>query len=169
MVRTACTVPQCLYKGAHYLYLRVELYLYSPYRPYGLYRASVLVQVCTLTLPFSTAIPLLPLWTVRPAQSLSRAIPLFPLWAVRPVQSRSACTGVYFTYFYLKSATITSFPATFKYNIVHLPCHYIGYITQYQLLHNVCIANYHPDLFRQIMFTFFFGAATQRGSWPPHS
>jgi len=30
---------------------RVELYLYSPYGPYGLYRASVPVQVCTL--PFS--------------------------------------------------------------------------------------------------------------------
>ena len=28
--RTACTEPQCLYKGALYLYLTVELYLYSP-------------------------------------------------------------------------------------------------------------------------------------------
>jgi hypothetical protein len=28
---------------------RVELYLYSPYGPYGLYRASVPVQGCTLT------------------------------------------------------------------------------------------------------------------------
>jgi len=27
---------------------RVELYLYSPYGPYGLYRASVPVQACTL-------------------------------------------------------------------------------------------------------------------------
>jgi hypothetical protein len=27
---------------------RVELYLYSPYGPYGLYRASVPVQGCTL-------------------------------------------------------------------------------------------------------------------------
>ena len=39
MGRTACTEPQCLYKGA--LYLTVELYLYSPYGPYGLYSASV--------------------------------------------------------------------------------------------------------------------------------
>ena len=46
----ACTEPQCLYKGA--LYLTVELYLYSPYGLYGLYRASVLVQGCTLPLPF---------------------------------------------------------------------------------------------------------------------
>jgi len=38
---------------------RVELYLYSPYGPYGLYRASVPVQGCTL--PFyiyrSTLVP----------------------------------------------------------------------------------------------------------------
>jgi len=48
MGHTACTEPQCLYKGAHYLYLTVELYLYSPYGPYGLYRALVPVQGCTL-------------------------------------------------------------------------------------------------------------------------
>ena len=57
---------------------RVELYLYSPYGPYGLYRASVPVQRCTLPLP----------------------IPLFPLWAVRPVQSLSSCTRVHFTFTY---------------------------------------------------------------------
>jgi hypothetical protein len=56
---------------------RVDIYLYSPYGPYGLYRASVPVQGCTL--PYS------------------RAIPLLPLWAVRPVQSLSACTRVHFT------------------------------------------------------------------------
>jgi hypothetical protein len=78
--RTACAESQCLYKDALYLYLRVELYLYSPYGPYGLYRDSVPVQGCTLPLPYSTAIPLLPLWTVRPVQSLS------------------ACTRVTFTF-----------------------------------------------------------------------
>ena len=102
MGRTACTEPQCLYKGftsslpysraipllplwavrpvqglsactrgALYLYLTVELYLYSLYGPYGLYRASVRVQGCTLSLPYSRAIPVLPLWAVRPVQSLS--------------------------------------------------------------------------------------------------
>ena len=81
MGRTACTEPQCLYKGALYLYLRVELYLYSPYGSYGLYRASVPVQGCTLPLPNS------------------RAIPLLPLWVVRPVQSLSACTRVHFTFY----------------------------------------------------------------------
>jgi len=65
MGRTACTEPQCLYKGA--LYLTVELYLYSAYGPYGLYRVSVPVQ--GRTLPYSRAIPLLPLWAVRPVQS----------------------------------------------------------------------------------------------------
>ena len=57
---------------------RVELYLYSPYGPYALYRASVYVQGCTL--PYS------------------KAIPLLPLWAVRPVQSLSVCTRVTFTF-----------------------------------------------------------------------
>ena len=32
---------------------RIELYLYSPYGPYGLYRASVPVQGCTLTLHYN--------------------------------------------------------------------------------------------------------------------
>jgi hypothetical protein len=31
----------------------------------------------------------------------SRAIPLLPLWAVRPVQSLSACTRVHFTFYWL--------------------------------------------------------------------
>jgi hypothetical protein len=31
---------------------RVELYLYSAYGPYGLYRVSVLVHGCTLPLPY---------------------------------------------------------------------------------------------------------------------
>jgi len=30
----------------------------------------------------------------------SRAIPIFPLWAVRPVQSLGACTRVHFTFVY---------------------------------------------------------------------
>jgi hypothetical protein len=59
----------------------VDLYLYSPYGLYGLYRASV---------------------------PHSRAIPLLPLWAVRPVQSLSACTRVHFTfYFYMYQHTNT--------------------------------------------------------------
>jgi hypothetical protein len=38
------------------------------------------------------------------------AIPLLPLWAVRPVQSLSACTRVHFTFFYLvRNVPITAF------------------------------------------------------------
>ena len=57
MGRTACTEPQCLYSRAIPLLplwavrpvqnlsaCTVELYHYSPYGPYGLYRASVPVQ-----------------------------------------------------------------------------------------------------------------------------
>ena len=40
--------------------------------------------------------PLLVPWSRK-----SRAIPLLPLWAVRPVQSLSACTTVHFTFFTL--------------------------------------------------------------------
>ena len=64
---------------------RVELYLYSPYVPYGLYRASVPVQGCTLP---SSAV-------VKKEYSYTST----PLWAVRPVLSLSACTRVHFTYF----------------------------------------------------------------------
>jgi len=38
--------------------------------------------------------PLLVQWSRK-----NRAIPLLPLWAVRPVQSLSACTRVHFTFF----------------------------------------------------------------------
>ena len=53
---------------AHFTFT-LQLYLYSPYGPYGLCRASVPVQGCTLTLPYSRAIPLLPLWVVRPVKA----------------------------------------------------------------------------------------------------
>jgi len=65
MGRTACTEPQCLYSRAIPLLplwtvrpvqslsvCTVELYLYSPYGPYGLYRAPVPVQGCTFPLLF---------------------------------------------------------------------------------------------------------------------
>ena len=95
--RTACTEPQCPYSTAILLLpllavrpvqslsaCTVELYLYSPYWPYGLYRTSVPVQYSYTSTPpigrmactehqclYSTAIPLLPLLAVWPAQSLS--------------------------------------------------------------------------------------------------
>jgi len=124
MDRTACTEPQCLYNGALYLYL----YLYSPYGPYGLCRASVPVQWCTLPLPIPLLpygpyglyrasvpvqrctlplpIPLLPYGPYGvykasvPVQgcTLTLPIPLLPVWTVRPVQSLSACTRLHFTF-----------------------------------------------------------------------
>ena len=104
MGRTACTEPQCLYKGALYLYL----YLYSPYGPYGLYRASVPVQRCTVALP----IPLLPLWTVRPVQTLSACTTVHCTFTYTstPPMGRKACTepqclynGALYLYLYLYS------------------------------------------------------------------
>ena len=64
MGRTACTEPQCLYSTAIPLptlwavqpvqslsACTVQLYLYSPYGPYGLYRASVPVQYSYTSTP----------------------------------------------------------------------------------------------------------------------
>jgi len=65
----------------------VELYLYSPYGPYVLCRASVPVQYSY------TSTPLMGRTACRETQCLySIAIPLLTLWAIQPVQSLSACT-----------------------------------------------------------------------------
>ena len=73
--RTACTEPQCMYSTAIPLLslwavrsvqslsaCTVQLYLFSLYGPYGLYRASVPVQYSYTSTP---------LWSERPVQSLS--------------------------------------------------------------------------------------------------
>ena len=65
----------------------VELYLYSPYGPYGLYRASVPVQYSYTSFP-----PMDRTVFTEPQCLYSRAIPLIPLWTVRPVQTLSTCT-----------------------------------------------------------------------------
>ena len=65
----------------------VQLYLYSPYRPYGLYRASVPVQYSYTSTPpmgrtacsepqclYSTAIPLLALLAVQPVQRQTHVV-----------------------------------------------------------------------------------------------
>ena len=41
-----------------------------------------------------------------PCSWKGRAIPLLPLWAVRPVQSLSACTKMHFTYLYVHSGLL---------------------------------------------------------------
>ena len=59
--------------------------------------------------------PLLVPWSRK-----SRAIPLLPLWAVRPVQSLSACTRVHFYLHVTQHRIITStFSATYE-NITSL-------------------------------------------------
>ena len=81
---TACTEPQCLYS---------KLYLYSPYGPYGLYRTSVPVQKSYTSTPPTDRTA-----CTEPQCLYSTAIPLLPLWAVRPVQSLSACTVELYLY-----------------------------------------------------------------------
>jgi len=100
MGRTACTEPQCLYSRAKppiplwavrpVQILRactVKLYLYSPYGPYELYRASVPVQYSYTSTP-----PMGRTACTEPQCLYRTAIFLLPLGAVRPVQSLSACT-----------------------------------------------------------------------------
>jgi len=71
----------------------VQLNLYSPYGPYGLYRASVPVQYSYTSTP-----PMGLTACTEPQCLYSRAIPLLPLWALRPVQSLSACTVELYLY-----------------------------------------------------------------------
>ena len=71
----------------------VQLYLYSPYGPYGLYRTSVPVQYSyTATLPMGRTA------CTEPQCLYSTAIPLLSLWAIRPVHSLSACTVQLYLY-----------------------------------------------------------------------
>jgi hypothetical protein len=106
MGRTACTEPQCLYSRAIPLLplwairlvqslsaCTVELYLYSPYGPYSLYRALVPVQYSYTSTP-----PMGRTACTEPQCLYSRAIPLLPLRAVRLVQSLSACTVELYLY-----------------------------------------------------------------------
>jgi len=105
--RTACTEPQCLYSIDITLLplwavqpvqnlsaCTVQLYLYSLYGPYGLYRASVPVQYSYTSSP-----PMGRTACTVPQCLYSRSIPLLPLWAVRPVQCLSACTVELYLYF----------------------------------------------------------------------
>jgi hypothetical protein len=110
---SACTRVHFIFTFGHE---RVELYLYSLYGPYGLYKASVPIQGCTLPLPLVmneksyTSTPPMGRTTCTEPQCLySRAIPLLCLWAVRPVQSLSACTRVTFTFTFKSYFTASCF------------------------------------------------------------
>ena len=122
MARTACTEPQCLYSIAIPLLplwtvrpvqslsaCTIYLYLYSPYGPYGLYRASMPVQYSYTSTPTMDRTS-----CTEPQCLYSIAIPLLPLWTVRPVQSLSACTRVHFTLLY-RRICCPSLTETFDY------------------------------------------------------
>jgi len=144
MSRTASTETQCLYNGA----LKIYVYFYLPYRPFGLYRATVPELVCTLLLPITLHI----LWTVQPVQCLSTCtimhltlpmlyspyapfdlyrdtvpvyvykltlpIPLHILWTVQPEQKFRACTTAHFTF------TITSNAPIYRTVCIEPQCRY---------------------------------------------
>ena len=106
MDHTDCTEPQCLYSTAITLLplwavrstqglsaCTVHLYLYSSYGSYGLYRASVPVQYS-----YTSNRPMDRTACTDPQCLYSTAIPLLPLWAVRPVHSLSACTVQLYLY-----------------------------------------------------------------------
>jgi len=84
MDRTACTVPQYLYS---------KIYVYSPYGPYSLYTASVPVHYIYTSTP-----PMCHTAGTEPQFLYSIAIPLLPLWTVQPVQSLSSCTVQLYLY-----------------------------------------------------------------------
>jgi len=97
--RTACTEPQYLYSIAIPLLpplavqpvqslstCTVQLYLYSPYWPYSLYRASV-----TVRWNFSSTLPNGRRACKKLQLLYSISITLLLLRAVRPLQSLSAC------------------------------------------------------------------------------
>jgi len=106
MGRTACTGPQCLYSTAipllplwalrpvkSFSACTVQLYLYTLYGPYGLYRASVPVQYSY------NSTPSMGRKSCRGPQCLcSTAKFLLPLLAIRPLQSLSACTVQLYLY-----------------------------------------------------------------------
>jgi len=107
MGRTACTDPQCLYSTAIPLLplwavrpvpslsaCTVHLYLYSPYGPYGLYRASVPVQYS-----YTSTAPMGRTACTDPQCLYSTAITLLLLEAVQPVQSLSTCTVQLYLYY----------------------------------------------------------------------
>jgi len=60
----------------------------------------------------------------------SRAIPLLPLWAVRPVQSLSACTRVHFTLFFVPEIIKCKCSLSqYLTNLMHKICFTISFIS----------------------------------------
>ena len=91
------------------VHLYLYLYLYSPYGPYALYRDSVPVEGCTFTFTYTSTPPMgrtpcTETQCLYKGAPLPLPIPLLPLWTLRPVQSLSACRRVHlYLYLYLYS------------------------------------------------------------------
>ena len=127
MGRTACTEPQCLNRRAITLLplwtvhpvqslsaCTVQLYLYSLYGPYSLYRASVPVQYSYTSAPLSTCT--VQLYLYSPQYLYSTAIPLLPSVPVQYSYTStplSPCTVQLYLYSpqYLYSTAIPLLPS----------------------------------------------------------
>jgi len=77
---------------------RVELYLYSPYGPYGLYRASVPVQGWTF-LSYSSL--------SRPSLRMNRAVVVLPCVCLWHMQEQCLLLRVYFKLSISKAASLS--------------------------------------------------------------
>ena len=97
----------------------VQLNLYYPYGPYGLYRASLPVQYSYNSTPHMGRTP-----STDPQSLYSTSLLLLPLRALRPVQSLSACTVQLYLYSpqYLYSTAIPLLPSvTVQYSYTSTP------------------------------------------------
>ena len=139
--------PQCLYSTAitllHLWTVRtaqslsactVQLYLYFSYGPYGLYRASVPVQYSYNSTP-----PIGRTASTEPQCLYSRAIPLLPLWAVRPVQYLSACTVQLYLYSPYGPYGLYSTSVPVQYSYTSYPPIYLTACTEPQCLYSTAI------------------------------
>jgi len=137
MGRTACTEPQCLYSRATPLLplwavrpvqslsaCTVELYLYSSYRPYSLYRASVPVQYSYTSTPLSACTVDLYLYSPYWPYSLYTAsVPVQYSYTSTPL---SACTVQLYLYssyrpYSLYRASVPVQEYTFFFYLSHSP------------------------------------------------
>jgi len=145
---TACTEPHCLYSTAilrlHLLAIpsvlslnafTVQLYLYSPYGQYSLYRASVPLQYS-----YSSTPPMGHTARIQPQSLYSTAIVLLPLLVIRPLYSNNASIVQLYLYspygpygLYTSSVPVqysyTSTPPVGHISCTELQCLYITDIT----------------------------------------
>ena len=105
MDRTACTEPQCLYSTAIPLLPYWPYCLYTASVPIQYSYTStppMVLRACTASVPiyysYTSTLPMGLTSCTEPQCLYSTAIPLLSLWALRPVQSLSACIRVHFLF-----------------------------------------------------------------------